>query len=362
MKNLLIMTAFHIRRIIKTPSILVIILIPLIGVGAGFLGQMQAKHKPAALSIVLEQGNEDLEQDLGQYGYGSRSFADELQVTLEELDKGNTSLVYHIPANYTQTILAGEAQPIARYSRQKNATDYEFELALQSILKEKVTQDAVQQAGLLASGERYQLEFSDVLRIEGRDSDKGIGMMITMLLLLSYILMNSSSLSSDLIKFKKNNALKRAIVSPNNNVAIALSFILAYAIVMLLPYAIGVLGIAYYWQVSAWELLRMLVVLCLTILLNLALALVLFRLFKDASLCQMVGTILWIIMLGMAVVALMDVIDIPLIKNICYLSPLTWLIEILDKQQLFPGTLIIGLMISLMGIVGSYKLEQYVNT
>ena len=84
-----------------------------------------------------------------------------------------------------------------------------------------------------------------------------------------------------------------------------------------------------------------------------------FRAFKNKTILGLAGTVVPILIIGISLIG--TFIDNAIVKKISYLSPITWVFEIISKQVLFPNVFIVILMSIVLLTLGSYKLEKYVK-
>ncbi|MDO4432873.1 MAG: ABC transporter permease [Aerococcaceae bacterium] len=346
------MTYFQLKRIIKMPSIIGIILF--YAVMAFGISMMMSSSNSSVSSnetvIILAAENEALHERLAKTDYPASDTT--LEAALEQLAAGKLAMVYHIPENYLATLA-----PIKIYSRSPKAHEVLFETTFHQLMKETLTQETLLKYEVVEASQAYQpIENTAVVAIKeaGDIQWEGVSFMIVVSM---YIMMNSVIFGSDLTNFKKNYVLKRAILTPNTNLGITFSFFLAYAIIMSVVYG-GIFTIfALNHTMTMTQLGFSLIALFLSVGFSLAMSLVLFRLFKEPGLCQTFGMLFSIGMLSLTMAP--NFIESEWVTNISYLSPQTWLVEMLDKQQLLPGALIILLMIAVLLTSGSIKLEKY---
>lgn len=359
--KLINMIKFHIKRICKTPSILfALLMVPLMGLAGIWMGRQGGNNAPDSIQIVLEANNDELTSALTKAGYEDNISAS-INEALSILDQGRTAVVYHIPSDYVKSLEESKAVAIQLFSREEGSRDRTFESNLQSTLKELMMQRALVATGVIASAEAYQPVVNETVMMEQAVSDNQLQVMLFGGMLATFIVFNATVLAADLISFKKNNALRRAVVTPNTNLSIAMGFIIAYAVMLLLIYGAVVVSTIFVFNFTLQQALLLWIVIGLAILINLSLSLIYFRVFKEPGMVSSIGALVGMGMAGLAFLGVTNEVSIPFLINISYISPLTWLFEILDSGQLFPAVPIVLLMVTLFAVSGSFKLNNRVQ-
>ncbi|AGT45048.1 ABC transporter permease [Treponema pedis] len=189
--------------------------------------------------------------------------------------------------------------------------------------------------------------------------------MIT-LMILYVICISSASILKDIVTFRESKMLARAISSPNSERAIVGSILCAFVFLQVtinmifffifvktVNLKIAGLGIIFLTVISAGFF-------------SLSLAVLFARIFKKVSQLNTASGLILIITMILFFLALsftMDdigIISVPVIlKRLTPLSPLYWLVEMLDKEKLFPNLIIVWLMIAAIFTSGSWKLKEF---
>ena len=97
----------------------------------------------------------------------------------------------------------------------------------------------------------------------------------------------------------------------------------------------------------------------------LSIAILIARIFKKESqlaLASNITSLLTIVLFFLAIISVMPFVSIPAVfKNISMFSPLYWLMEMLDKEKLFPNILIVWAMTAAIFTAGSWKIKEFNN-
>ena len=122
-----------------------------------------------------------------------------------------------------------------------------------------------------------------------------------MLMLLVYVIMNASVISSDWINFKKSYVLKRSVVSPRSNMEIMLSFLLAYFVFIFVANMalMALMHLSGLVPEMNWGVFTGL--LAVTIIYSLCLNLFFFRIFKMPGHATTFGILFVMIMSGLGI-------------------------------------------------------------
>lgn len=366
MKKLFNMIKFHIKRLATNPSYLGIFFIMPLIMSSLFIFIDMGKNKAPSSSnqatlIVMEEGNESLKEVLEKEGFKENIVTD-LEASLKKLRLGDVGSVYRIDNDYLKRLQAGEKPVVDLYTRSKKTKSVAFESTFRSIVHNSILKKTLVDNQLIGDKDSLANYFVNKVSLMENNQEleaENNTLFIITVLLSFYIIMGGSQVSFDLVSLKKNNSLKRAVISPNSSLAINFALFAAYASFMLLAnliiFAVGAL----IYKASLVIIYRAILIIVLSVIFSLSLGLVLFRVFKEPQVAMATGMITSVVLMGLSAAG--DLFNSPLLKNLSYISPLTWIMQILDKGNIFPAALIILLLSAVLFTSGSYKLEAYVN-
>lgn len=360
---------FHILRIVKTPSIIgaivgfPVILITLFTVInlSGSQGDTQNnKVEPSedvASVILIGENNETIQEDLIKADFGENLWTDSDKAHAY-LAEGRIGVIYIIPDNYLEDI----DQPIKVALRDESSRSTSAEHVINQIVYQKALKEALLTNKLIEQDSAVDFQYVDQITINSTSQtslDDIMNAMSSIVVVILYIIMNGNMIGTDLVSLNKENVIRRSITTPNESWKILGTLLVAYAIViftvnMVLLSVIKVLN-----NLDMTMYLRSLYVVILGIVFSLSFAIMLFRLFKEPNLAVNTGMLIFIGLTGLTFID--SISSSTWIKNLSYLSPMKWLLNILDSGEVLQGTIVVLLMSLVLFTAGSYKLEKYVK-
>lgn len=192
-----------------------------------------------------------------------------------------------------------------------------------------------------------------------------LGLKIMTLLVLYIIIFGSTAIVTDLIKFRETKMLARAIISPNSEFKIVGSFLLAFVFIQVVVNMIVFISATIIFKLKITGLPLIFLAVVSTSFFALSIAILIARIFKKESqlaLASNITSLLTIVLFFLAIISVMPFVSIPpVFKNISMFSPLYWLLEMLDKEKLFPNILIVWAMTAAIFTAGSWKIKEFNN-
>ena len=192
-----------------------------------------------------------------------------------------------------------------------------------------------------------------------------LGLKIMTLLVLYIIIFGSTAIVTDLIKFRETKMLARAIISPNSEFKIVGSFLLAFVFIQVVVNMIVFISATIIFKLEITGLPLIFLAVVSTSFFALSIAILIARIFKKESqlaLASNITSLLTIVLFFLAIISVMPFVSIPpVFKNISMFSPLYWLLEMLDKEKLFPNILIVWAMTAAIFTAGSWKIKEFNN-
>ena len=192
-----------------------------------------------------------------------------------------------------------------------------------------------------------------------------LGLKIMTLLVLYMIIFGSTAIVTDLIKFRETKMLARAIISPNSEFKIVGSFLLAFVFIQVVVNMIVFISATIIFKLEITGLPLIFLAVVSTSFFALSIAILIARIFKKESqlaLASNITSLLTIVLFFLAIISVMPFVSIPpVFKNISMFSPLYWLMEMLDKEKLFPNILIVWAMTASICTAGSWKIKEFNN-
>ncbi|WP_124057606.1 ABC transporter permease [Vaginisenegalia massiliensis] len=355
---------FHIRRLVKEPSSLIsMVLLPacivslFIFLDANQQASSANQDSPTATVILLAEGNEDLGKLLDEQEFNVKPLTYQAKA-IKQVQRGMAGVVYVIPAHYSKILQEGHPSAIQVFRRDKATQSQLFEQLLRDWVAKQSLTGQLKAKKLNPNMIEQPLKTQVKVIEQGKEVGDKQGLSQVVLLLV-YILLSGIVVGVDLVTFKKDGSLRRSLVSALPGWQLTLAFLLANASFMLLVNALFLGVLAVYYAFPLAYMGQALTLILLAILFSCSLGLVLFRLFKDPQLCMSLGTLVWLLILGLAFISQKEALGIW--HQLGFLSPFAWMVQILDRGQYFPGVLIILLMTGALFTAGSLQLEKYVQ-
>ena len=360
------MTIFHLKRLLKMPKILFMMIgMPALvnGIMIASQGTVDTKAPSTVaktVAFVFEEGNDEYQELIAPYIREENVYFD-LDSAKEALKKGEMNVIYQVPANYLQKAKVGQVPTIRIWNTQRGTRDFLLDAQLTKILKEVMLNAKLQEVGVLTKEETLSVDDNQMI-VTSEEAKTSVATGVVMLMLLVYVIMNASVISSDWINFKKSYVLKRSVVSPRSNMEIMLSFLLAYFVFifaanMALMALIQLSGLV---PEMNWGVFTPL--LAVTVIYSLCLNLFFFRIFKMPQHATTFGILFVMAMAGLGMSATFgDLVGGNWLQNVAYISPIYWLYKAIDLQTIFPAVWVILAMAGVFLTAGSYRLEQYVQ-
>ena len=363
--NLIRMTIFHLKRLLKMPKILFIMIgMPALvnGIMIASQGTVDTKAPSTVaktVAFVFEEGNDEYQELIAPYIREENVYFD-LDSAKEALKKGEMNVIYQVPANYLQKAKEGQVPTIRIWNTQRGTRDFLLDAQLTKVLKEVMLNAKLQQTGVLTKEETLP-ETDNQMVVTVSETKTSVASGVVMLISLLYVIINASVIASDWINFKKSHVLKRSVVSPRSSLEITLSFLLAYFIFMFIVNMIMMAAMVLTGVVPEMNWGVFTGLLAATIIYSLCLNLFFFRIFKSPGHATTFGVLFVMVMAGIGMPAAFGDFGGSWLRLVAYISPIYWLYKSIDLQTLFPSVWVILAMAGVFLTAGSYRLEQYVQ-
>ena len=224
----------------------------------------------------------------------------------------------------------------------------------------------IKSSGLAENGENLlNNNINIVFKTPNNKNIISLGLKIMTLVVLYMIIFGSTAIVTDLIKFRETKMLARAIISPNSEFKIVGSFLLAFVFIQVVVNMIVFISATIIFKLEITGLPLIFLAVVSTSFFALSIAILIARIFKKESqlaLASNITSLLTIVLFFLAIISVMPFVSIPpVFKNISMFSPLYWLLEMLDKEKLFPNILIVWAMTAAIFTAGSWKIKEFNN-
>jgi len=345
------LTWFHLKRIILKNWGFVIISLgfPLVMI-IFFLFVMDADS-----SIMTNQNNavlnhseyvsEEVQPQLAD-SYGD-DFLDDAEEAFHQLDQIEATMLYEIPEGFPYS-----EETIQVYSLNGNNRDPIFEAEFTNALTNAMTMDIYEEANI---------NFETTAVPEPKVTTPTVGlnenMSFVVFMILFFMGYTTGFVAGDLAKMRKEGLLTRSIISNTYSWQILGSVLGAYTIYSVSASLMIAFITSLLFGITITNFALILSLILAVAVFVAGLTMVLFRVFKNETLIQMLGMML-----------MMVLVFVPLFFQgggdfsfIQYISPYYWVFEAIDTAQILPHAPIIALYGLVLFTAGSFKIERLVK-
>ncbi|UTY30402.1 ABC transporter permease [Treponema putidum] len=291
---------------------------------------------------------------------------EELTKVKEKLATGKIPGLIIIPKDFSEKISKNE-KPELEILKTEDSIILENRIQALNLSINAYLMDNFIKGSTLAENEKNLLtnNIDIVFKTPDNKNIISLGLKIMTLLVLYIIIFGSTAIVTDLIKFRETKMLARAIISPNSEFKIVGSFLLAFVFIQVVVNMIVFISATIIFKLEITGLPLIFLAVVSTSFFALSIAILIARIFKKESqlaLASNITSLLTIVLFFLAVISVTPFVSIPpVFKNISMFSPLYWLMEMLDKEKLFPNILIVWAMNAAIFTAGSWKIKEFNN-
>lgn len=335
---------FHLKRILKNPKLLLLIIFPVVTVSfMAFL--MASRSNQSTGDFVIDSQSEYFNQKV--YPKLLKEHQQALvnsENQLVALEQKEISIIYQIPQDFEST------GRIIAQSLEGDVEDQYFQEDVHKQWYQQRQDDLYQTFGL--SQNRQQ---APEIKVQEERAAFSVMMLMILFMIFYFMYLNASILSGDLLKMKLSQVLKRSIVSEASNWMIMASLLLTYGFLLLVANLVSIFALTQIFQVEMNNLGLMIALLAANIIFVLGYIMALFRVFKSVEVLQSICVVI-----GIAFVFLPMFADQFGMEYLGVISPFYWVLKGLEYSTFWPYGWIIILMGLVLFTAGSIKLEQLV--
>ena len=288
---------------------------------------------------------------------------EELAKVKEKLATGKIPGLIIIPKDFSEKISKNEKPELEILKTEESIILDNRVQALNLSINAYLMDNFIKSSGLAENGKN--LLNNIVFKTPNNKNIISLGLKIMTLVVLYMIIFGSTAIVTDLIKFRETKMLARAIISPNSEFKIVGSFLLAFVFIQVVVNMIVFISATIIFKLEITGLPLIFLAVVSTSFFALSIAILIARIFKKESqlaLASNITSLLTIVLFFLAIISVMPFVSIPpVFKNISMFSPLYWLLEMLDKEKLFPNILIVWAMTAAIFTAGSWKIKEFNN-
>lgn len=291
---------------------------------------------------------------------------EELAKVKEKLATGKIPGLIIIPKDFSEKISKNEKPELEILKTEESIILDNRVQALNLSINAYLMDNFIKSSGLAENGENLlNNNINIVFKTLNNKNIISLGLKIMTLVVLYMIIFGSTAIVTDLIKFRETKMLARAIISPNSEFKIVGSFLLAFVFIQVVVNMIVFISATIIFKLEITGLPLIFLAVVSTSFFALSIAILIARIFKKESqlaLASNITSLLTIVLFFLAIISVMPFVSIPpVFKNISMFSPLYWLLEMLDKEKLFPNILIVWAMTAAIFTAGSWKIKEFNN-
>ena len=291
---------------------------------------------------------------------------EELTKVKEKLATGKIPGLIIIPKDFSEKISKNEKPELEILKTEESIILDNRVQALNLSINAYLMDNFIKSSGLAENGENLlNNNINIVFKTPNNKNIISLGLKIMTLVVLYMIIFGSTAIVTDLIKFRETKMLARAIISPNSEFKIVGSFLLAFVFIQVVVNMIVFISATIIFKLEITGLPLIFLAVVSTSFFALSIAILIARIFKKESqlaLASNITSLLTIVLFFLAIISVMPFVSIPpVFKNISMFSPLYWLLEMLDKEKLFPNILIVWAMTAAIFTAGSWKIKEFNN-
>ncbi|EMB26346.1 ABC transporter permease [Treponema denticola] len=291
---------------------------------------------------------------------------EELAKVKEKLATGKIPGLIIIPKDFSEKISKNEKPELEILKTEESIILDNRIQALNLSINAYLMDNFIKSSGLAENGGNLlNNNINIVFKTPNNKNIISLGLKIMTLVVLYMIIFGSTAIVTDLIKFRETKMLARAIISPNSEFKIVGSFLLAFVFIQVVVNMIVFISATIIFKLEITGLPLIFLAVVSTSFFALSIAILIARIFKKESqlaLASNITSLLTIVLFFLAIISVMPFVSIPpVFKNISMFSPLYWLLEMLDKEKLFPNILIVWAMTAAIFTAGSWKIKEFNN-
>lgn len=291
---------------------------------------------------------------------------EELAKVKEKLATGKIPGLIIIPKDFSEKISKNEKPELEILKTEESIILDNRVQALNLSINAYLMDNFIKSSSLAENGENLlNNNINIVFKTPNNKNIISLGLKIMTLVVLYMIIFGSTAIVTDLIKFRETKMLARAIISPNSEFKIVGSFLLAFVFIQVVVNMIVFISATIIFKLEITGLPLIFLAVVSTSFFALSIAILIARIFKKESqlaLASNITSLLTIVLFFLAIISVMPFVSIPpVFKNISMFSPLYWLLEMLDKEKLFPNILIVWAMTAAIFTAGSWKIKEFNN-
>lgn len=348
------------RRLLAQPVTIVFLIALPVGILL-FQNMLMTGSGAAGSGILLHN------QDRGGYAQSvierselSFDTVQDTQNPFAQLENYSADLLYVFPEDFSEKMEAGKVPVVERYARDDTALFANYDALLEQGIKEEFLATTFQRTGIMTA-EEFLHESTVQTKVSIADYEVSFVYVFTMLMIVYFIMLFSSSTGTDLLELREQKVTSRMFVTPNHSFEIMVALALGYFLLTFISYSVVVTVARFVFDMKEFPLGMTLLIVGLMSLFSLSLSLFTAKITKNRTVIQLIPTLYGILGFFTTIYGLLERTDSGIIAKAAYATPIYWVKEMIIHGDILKNTSIILLMSLVLLTAGSYNLRAFVE-
>ena len=344
----------NIKRQLKNPSILLMtIVMPVIMLL--FMNRTTTNEKLEGIGIIdNSKSNYSKEMVLKiEKEYTVDKLSGQIEDNYNLLRENKLGVIYVIEDNFQKQIEDGKAPKVKSYTIETSNGSMMAENIIKNYifntLEEKVTEG---------------LSTNSITTVVQNVKEEKETYKMTIIMLCYFMMLGGGIISTEIIKLKEQKVLRRTIATANKDVTILGSLFISSFLLQGIVSVVGFIFLANIIEIPTNKIPEGSFIILLGSLITTAVVVAVTRWIKNPVIASLSTIIFGLLAFGLGMLGteLTDYNNIPTsISRISIISPFTWLLRIINTNEIIVPTLIIVLMSLVFFTAGSFRLRQFVK-
>ena len=344
----------NIKRQLKNPIILLMtIVMPMMMLL--FMNRTVSDEKLEGIGII-DNNNSNYSKEMIlkiEKEYNVDKLSGKVEDNYNLLRENKLGVIYVIDSNFQKQIEAGKAPEVKSYT---------VETSNGSIMAENIMKNYI--FNTLEEKVAKGLSTKSIDTVVKNKKEEKEPYKMTIIMLCYFMMIGGGIISSEIIKLKEQKVLRRTISTANKDVTILGSIFLSSFLLQGILSVVGFIFLANIIKIPTYKIPEGSFIILLGSLITTAIVVVVTRWVKNPTIASIVTVTFGLVafVLGMLGTELTDYKNIPVsLSRMSIISPFTWLLKIINTNEIIVPTLIIVLMSLVFFTAGSFRLRQFVK-
>ncbi|NFA61460.1 ABC transporter permease [Clostridium sporogenes] len=278
---------------------------------------------------------------------------------MESLNKNDVMAIYEIPKDFSKKIKKGEKPEIKAYKKEIGNGTLPIENSLNNNINKKVKENLLINKNIIKS--KNEIDKNNIKTVIENTKNVEDGVFLVISLIINFIIFSANNVSSEILNFKKQNILKRAITTSNRGFEIIggiyMGMILIQIFIYMSVYVCGKFIVGYSFENLFFILINTMV----ASIFSISFGVFVTRLFQNESVVALVVNIIGISTTFLSLYSMGLSMSKPswILLNIGKLTPQYWIFDSIKNSSIFPNIFIVMLMSLVLFTAGNIKVRDF---